>query len=106
MKNSLQIPLVIGGIPLIAYPFVLLSNVMSLAGHPSAQPAPADLHSAAQSFLWASTFYPVVYCGCAFMAYQESRKYTQNSAVLVSLLPLFYLGLIGYFLANWIRLSP
>jgi len=54
-------PLVFGFVPLVVYPFCLLSNVMSLAGAPGRGNPGVLLRCASNGFLWGSTPYPVVW---------------------------------------------
>ncbi len=106
MKLRAWVVLIPAGIPLIVYPFVLLANVMSLAGHQSAEPCPPALLVASQGFLWSSTLYPVVYVVCARTALAMSRKMKTGLALLLALLPIVYLGIVAAFFAAWAANSP
>ena len=54
--------LVLGGLPLLAYPMVLLAGVMSLAAEQRGNP-PVLLVIFSQMFLWCSLIHPLVYAG-------------------------------------------
>jgi len=76
---------VIGGIPLLAYPFVILANIMTLAGHWS----PDTTVSAKLSvflFIVLSSAYPFTYHACV----QYYRRTHNNLAI--SLVPIIHLA--------------
>lgn len=63
------IPLVLAALPLPLYPFILLANVMSLAGEPPQPPRQIDLAQriagwGALYFLWGGVLYPLLYIYC------------------------------------------
>jgi hypothetical protein len=105
MKYCFWFLLLIAGIPLLIYPAVLLANVMSLAGHPSAKPIPPELWLTCQGFLWSSTFYPLVYVYCARQAVARSKVDNFRGALNMSMLPLLYLCLVAAFFCGWMITS-
>ncbi len=101
MKRRFWIWLLIAGAPLLIYPFFLLANVMSLAGHPASHPTRLALRLTSQGFLWTSTLYPIVYIYCASKAIACSRAGNPKAAVNMSVLPLLYLALVAAFFCGW-----
>lgn len=61
-KDNLTRRIWAAGIPIIAYPFCLIANVMSIAGARS-ENTPILLTIIATVFLWGSTAYPLFYVG-------------------------------------------
>ena len=76
---------VIGGVPLLTYPFVMLGNMMTLAGHWSAD-ATASAKLSVFLFIALSSAYPFTYHACV----QYYRK-TQNN-LAISLVPIIHLA--------------
>lgn len=106
MKQYYWILLIVGAAPLLIYPFILLANVMSLAGTKSSTPVPFLQNLAATSFLWVSTLYPVAYAICAIAAVACSRSGNGSMALTLSAAPLAYLGLCVLLFMGWIAASP
>ena len=99
MKHRIWPWLALGAIPLLAYPFLMVANVMSLAAEPPHYPVSLGLRLSSQGFLWSSTLYPIVYFGCAIMAFVQSHFEIDRDARRYALLPLLYLiGVIALFL--------
>ncbi len=90
---------------MLIYPFILLANVMSLAGHPSSKPIPLALLLTSQGFLWTSTLYPIVYVYCAKQAIACSQTDDPKNSMKVSLVPLLYLCLVAMFFGGWMIMS-
>ena len=105
MKYRFWIWLVVGGLPLLIYPFILMANIMSIAGHRSTPPPPILQQLAAHAFLWGSTLYPIVYLGFASAAIAASRRGKSDKAVNMSLLPLVYLILVVAAACAWVATS-
>jgi hypothetical protein len=97
--------LVLGAIPLFIYPFLLIANVMSLAGEPSHNPVSLALRLSSQGFLWSSTLYPVVYVGCAIMSVIQSQWGDGRTAERCALLPLLYLVGVAALFLLWLATS-
>ncbi len=92
--------LILGGLPLLVYPFLLIANIMSLAAHQPNPPVPFSFTNLAWlSFLWGSTVYPLVYLGCALVAVILSFGESDHIADRFAMIPLLYLAaLIACFL--------
>ena len=97
-----RIPLILGALVLLIYPFCLLANVMSL----SAMDAPrtritAPLHRRVmQAFLWGSNLYPLVYAIAAALSLFLSSNDRPTAARRVAWVPLIYLlGVLQCFVA-------
>ena len=103
MKHSFWLTLIVTGAPLIVYPFILLANVMSLAGSPSSSPVSPALRLASQAFLWSATLYPIAYVYSLQKCIQLSRDGKFSSARRVSQIPLFYLLVVAILLWAWQR---
>ena len=97
--------LILAGLPLALYPFLLVANIMSLAGHQSPDPTPLLLRLTANAFLWSSTLYPVVYMACVVLAISLSAMGSTSTAAKMSLLPLCYLALVVAFFCGWMITS-
>ncbi len=67
MRAATGFFLFLGALPLVIYPFVLLANVMGLAGHRSGN-EPFALVLLSYAFYLGTTAYPVVYLVCAGFA--------------------------------------
>jgi len=84
--------IIIEGLPLLIYPFVLIANLMSLAGlGASDQPFMANLLMVL--FLIATSTYPLTYIFSAFFVFKRESRYK----LLVALCPVLHI-LLAYFL--------
>jgi len=101
MKYRVWLWLLVGGVPLIVYPVVLLANVMALAGQPPANPLPLYQQFIVKGFLWGATLYPIVYLSCFTKAIGFSRQQDYRRAVITALLPLLYLVGVAMLFAGW-----
>ncbi len=101
MKSYYWIFLIVGGLPLLIYPFILLANVMSLAGTQGSTPVPISQWLAAKAFLWSSTLYPLVYLACLIAAIACSRGGDGQKALMLSIAPLAYVGLCVALMFLW-----
>lgn len=105
MKHRIWLWLVLGAIPLLIYPFLMVANVMSLAAEPPHYPVSLALRLSSQGFLWSSTLYPLVYFGSAIVALIQSHFQNDRAARRYAVLPLLYLiGVIALFLL-WLATS-
>jgi hypothetical protein len=88
-----SLSLVFGGLPLIAYPVLLIVSIMSLsASVPGGEPLLLTL--ASRGFLLGALVYPVVYLSC--LVTTVVTKTAVASAPMVAALPLLYLvGLVA-----------
>lgn len=84
--------LVIGGVPLLIYPFVFLANMMQLAAFGEQSNVNIYLEIIVHLFIITSILYPLTFI-CCF----RSKKKTEK--IFISALPLFHIAiilLIGY----------
>lgn len=101
MKSYYWILLIVGGVPLLIYPFILLANVMSLAGTKSSTPVPLMQTLIANAFLWSSTLYPLVYIGCGIAAIVCASGGHSAAAFKLSVVPLLYVVLCVLLMFAW-----
>jgi hypothetical protein len=94
-------PLVFGFVPLMVYPFCLLSNVMSLAGEPGRSTPGVLLRCASNGFLWGSTLYPVVWLVAAVTSRALRSAERPTAADRVSWVPLGYLLAVALCFGAW-----
>jgi len=104
MKTASIIALVIGALPLVAYPFVLLADVMSLAAQQSGKD-PALLTIFSRAFQWTSLAYPVVYVPCAVVALVMLKKMHEKAALGFSLAPMVYVGIVIVLFFAWMNVD-
>ena len=88
--------LVLGGLPLVAYPVLLIVSVMSLAS-PATNGEPMYLLLASRGFLLGALVYPAVYGGCLIAALTGKTP----AAPTVAALPLLYLVGLAALLGLW-----
>lgn len=92
--------MLLGGLPLAVYPFCLLANVMSLAGHQE-QPLSPLVVATTYAFLWSSTLYPVVYLPSPLAAAFFDAGGRDLATRRVAYVPLVYLT--GITLLLWVH---
>jgi hypothetical protein len=95
--------LLLGGLPLLAYPFVFLAGAMSLGGVWTGH-EPTLLVIVARSFLIGSMAYPLVYVPCAIAAVIIARK-QEALAQKVSAVPVVFLLALAVLFVAWIQLD-
>lgn len=100
MKQTVSLLLLLGALPLLIYPFVLLANVMSLAGHWSGN-EPLGLVVTVYAFLIGSTAYPAVYIFHRVYANALLKQNKTEAALRYSVGPLLYLALLAGFMMLW-----
>ncbi len=94
----------LGTLPLIAYPFVLLANVMSAAAKP--EPGTSRLHLiVVRTFLIGTTTYPIVFLLCLFAARRALGRGDLERGLVLSSLPLMEIAALCGLLALWQRLD-
>lgn len=104
-RQANLVPLMVAVIPAGCWPFVLVPNLMSLAGHqPTDASAPGPLVVAASNvFLWGSTAYPLVYfaalAASLALAFVADRH---AAASVVAWVPLAYLAVVVGCLVVWL----
>jgi hypothetical protein len=92
--------LVLGGLPLLVYPFVLLADVMSLAAQRSGKD-PLLLTILSRSFQLGSLIYPLVYLPCLAAAIFRLKAHNQRGAVVISAIPVILLILLAILFFAW-----
>jgi len=84
---------ILSGIPLMAYPAILIANIMSIAAFRSGNAKPATLlrEYVFRCFIYYSTFYPLIYGFSYWLTnyYLEQGDYSQ--AILIMTSPLIIL---------------
>lgn len=103
MKPWILASQILAGLPLLVYPFLLLANVMSLAGERT--PGDGKAWLASRLFLWSSTAYPLVFMACFALAWAAQGRGDGKRALALSVLPLAYLLLVALLFINWQRKS-
>ncbi len=88
----IKIITIVGFIPLVIYPFVLLANVMSFAGERSANTTMFNT-IISYIFIILSTLYPI--------SILISWKFNPSNKLLIALLPLFHLIMCGILFYIW-----
>ncbi|MFB2669197.1 hypothetical protein ACE02G_18960 [Shewanella xiamenensis] len=87
--------LLLGGLPLLSYPFVVLASLMGLASRTT-----INVHwfyrLMNKSFLWGTLAYPLVYIPCYWLA----RGTKDSSSLGYAALPLIFLALL-YLCFRW-----
>jgi hypothetical protein len=98
MQYSFRKPLVVlGFIPLLIYPVVLMANFMSFAAPRTA--GDENLNILFYAFLVSSTAYPFVYCPCAWISESLNEKSkSERLAEALSFVPLVYLSFVSLLL--------
>lgn len=76
---------VVGGLPLIVYPFVLIANAMSLAGFMEGN-INYVLFTCALLFVVATSTYPLTYIACLVAFFRKG-----NRKILTALIPLLHI---------------
>jgi hypothetical protein len=100
MRALAIVLLVLGALPFLIYPFVVLAGVMSLAGHSSGK-EPIILVIVANSFLLGSLAYPLVYLPALVFAGARLAAGERKAALVGSIVPLAFLVLLGVLFALW-----
>jgi len=88
----IKIITIVGFIPLVIYPFVLLANVMSFAGERSANTTMFNT-IISYIFIILSTLYPI--------SILISWKFNPSNKLIIALLPLFHLIMCGIQFYIW-----
>jgi hypothetical protein len=100
VKIITYICLILGGAPLLVYPFVLLANVMSLAAEPTGNKKTfADI--AFKGFLWSSTLYPVVFVPLCMSAIRLMRAGRLGFGLGIATIPVVLLVVIFVLYRMW-----
>lgn len=103
MSSRVTISLIIGGLPLLAYPAVALAGIMSLAGERMGHEA-ALLETVRTSFLIGTLVYPLVYILCAIAAVWVNKK-DAAFAFKVSVVPLVFISILAVLCLGWFQLE-
>jgi hypothetical protein len=89
--------LIIEGTPLLIYPFVLLANVMTLAGYRTGEESILFV-STIVLFMIFTTSYPLTYILCwIFYFKKSSRGYNRTRVLVIPLLHITISIMVGYF---------
>ena len=89
-----RLPLILGAVVLLVYPFCLMANMMSLGGHESSRYVPPLAWWTWRAFLWGTTIYPAIYLGMAGLSGLFASNSRPNLARHIAWVPLAYLGVM------------
>lgn len=90
----------LGALPLGIYPFLIVGNIMSLAGHRTGN-EPALLIAISSAFLWGSLVYPAVYLPCTVISYLMAKAHWAWTSFVVSLISVVYLFILAGLFILW-----
>jgi hypothetical protein len=96
--------LVLGGLPLVIYPVLLVAGIMSLAGHRTGD-EPLLLMAVSYAFLIGSLSYPIVYVCCLVIAVWMGTRGDQRGMLRSSIAPLAFIAVLGVVAWLWGRLE-
>ncbi len=102
MKMILITLAVIEAVPLLVYPFIIIANIMSLAGHKTGDETML-LMVTMYSFLAVSTLYPITYIFAT--ARNVSYWNAEKISIKLQLLPLLHLAIIIGLFILWGRMG-
>ncbi len=91
MKIIGTVALVLGGLLLLLYPFVLLADVMGLGGGQNGITSLTWETVTIYIFYYGTLAYPLVYIPCLILAVVMGRKEKDGLALLFSVMPLLFL---------------
>ncbi len=95
---------VLGGLPLLAYPALLIANIMSAAAKPEPG-TPRLLLVVVRTFLVGTTTYPIVFLLCLFAARRALGRGEWERGLTLSSLPLLEIAALCGLLALWQQLE-
>jgi hypothetical protein len=95
--------LIVGGLPLLLYPFIAIASAMSLGGY-STGTERTLLMIVARGFQIGSLVYPLVYVGCLIAALVV-RKKKESAAATIASVPLWFLGMVCLLFVSWLALD-
>ncbi|RXT03945.1 hypothetical protein [Ammoniphilus sp. CFH 90114] len=100
MKRNLvsNLLFLLGAIPLLFTPFILMANIMSIAGERTGEEG-ALLLFVVYSFIVVSSTYFLTYLGC--LIYRFTRK-GKEKPMLLAVIPLVHLGLAVILFNLWL----
>lgn len=104
MKTATILLLVFAAVPLLIYPFVLLANVMSLAGTRSGS-EPMGQVLVSYAFLFTSTLYPLAYLICAILSVAAMKRGRERAGLYWGIGPIAYLLGIVLLAGLWMMVS-
>src|SRR5262249_29860256 len=94
--------LLLGGAPLLVYPFVLLANVMSLAAEPTRVAKRWTRNELiAKAFLWTSTAYPIIFVPVCMNAIRAIQAGKIAIALELAAIPVVTLAIIAVLYKAW-----
>lgn len=95
---------VLGALPLIVYPVVLVANIMSAAAKPEPD-TPRLLVAVVRTFLVGTTTYPIVFALCLFGARRALGHGEWERGLALSSVPLVEIAALRGLLALWGKLE-
>jgi hypothetical protein len=103
MREKVRALLILGAVPLLAYPFVAFASIMTLAAHRDSSTS-LQLVLAGGGFAIGSLLYPVVYAIFARLAWTWLTS-DERRAYMLSTIPLWYLGFLLTLMWAWASLD-
>lgn len=103
MPSMITLPLLVGFVPLLIYPWGLVVGVMMLS-YLRAGDEPALLMAIVYCFFAGAVVYPLVYGFCAIAAIWKLKKQEAKLALKISLVPLAFLFMLAV-LFLWFELD-
>jgi hypothetical protein len=94
MRAATITALVLGGLPLVAYPFVLVASVMGLAGHRTGNEVWWEV-ALANTFYLGTIAYPVVYGAGLVVALVMRKRERARAAFVAGVAPIAFLVLLA-----------
>jgi hypothetical protein len=94
MRAATIVALVLGGLPLIIYPAVLVASVMGLAGHRTGNEAWWEV-ALTNTFYLGTIAYPLLYVAGLVFALVMRKRGRPRAGVVASVAPLAFLALLA-----------
>ncbi len=93
MKLTSILLLIIGGLPLLAYPFIVISNIMLYSGllHGT---DPAGQLIVDYLLIISTSIYPLVYGLCLYFAVVRMKRGKKRRALNMSIYPIGYIAIL------------
>jgi hypothetical protein len=94
MRGAMFASLILGALPLVVYPAVVIASVMGLAGHRTGDQAFWQM-ALVNAFYVGSVAYPIVYVAGAIASISARKRQQPRAALALSLAPLGYLSVLA-----------
>jgi hypothetical protein len=94
MRATTIVALILGGLPLVVYPAVLVASFMGLAGHRTGNEAWWEI-ALANTFYLGTIAYPLLYIAGLIFALVMRKRERPRAGVVASVAPLAFLALLA-----------